>query len=373
MANVITPGKTIGIIGGGVLGRMLALSAKKMGYRVGILDPTPDCSAAQAADWQLIGDINDPNLLTEMAFKSDVVTMEAEHVFPESARRVSRTVAFPQGTELLDIAQDRILEKAYLEAANFNIAPYATIVSSEDIETASKELGFPCALKTLHRDKSKKQKVILYSEEDFERSKPLLVHGTCILEALIPFEKQLSVSVVRNAKGEMRIFPISENLYRNDLLYETIFPANITEDVEEEVNRIGHLIAERSNLVGTLTVELLLTSSGALYVDDITPTIHDSGLSTLDACSISLFDSHIRAICGWPLPEITLFSRAITVKTLNENQPEVESQLQLKPSWHFYYYGVEKSTEHQAIGHTTVLTNEVETTRNLLRDTGVLL
>lgn len=373
MANVITPDKTIGIIGGGVLGRMLTLAAKKMGYRVGILDPMPECSAAQAADWQLVGDINDPNLLTEMAFKCDVVTMEAEHVFPESARRVSRTVAFPQGTELLDIAQDRILEKAYLEAANFNIAPYATIVSAEDIESASRELGFPCALKTLHRDKSKKQKVILYSEEDFERSKSLLVHGTCILEALIPFERQLSVSVVRNAKGEMRIFPVSENLYRNDLLYETIFPAHITEEVDEEVKRIGQLIAERSNLVGTLTVELLLTSSGALYVDDITPTIHDSGLSTLDACSTSLFDSHIRAICGWPLPEIKLLSRAITVKTLNENQTEVENQLQLKPNWHFYYYGVKESTEHQAIGHITVLTKDIESTLNLLRDTGILL
>lgn len=370
---MILPGKTIGIIGGGVLGRMLALSAKKMGYRVGILDPTPDCSAAQAADWQLIGDINDPNLLTEMAFKCDVVTMEAEHVFPESVRRVSRTVPFPQGTELLDIAQDRILEKAYLEVANFNIAPYATIVSSEDIETASRELGFPCALKTLHRDKSMKQKVVLYSEEDFERSKSLLVHGTCILEALIPFERQLSVSVVRNAEGEMRIFPVSENLYRNDLLYQSIFPANITEDVEEEMNRIGQKIAERSSLVGTLTVEMLLTSSGALYVDDISPTIHDSGLSTLDSCTVSLFDSHIRAICGWPLPEINVLSRTVTVKTLNENQREVENQLQLKADWRFYYYGVRKSTEHQAIGHITVLSDNVENSLNLLRDTGILL
>lgn len=129
MANLATPGNTIGIIGGGYLSRMLTLSAKKMGYRVGILDPVPDCSAAQIADWQMTGDVNNPELLTQFAFKCDLVTMEVNHLYPESARRVARTATFPQGLDLLDVSQDRILEKAYLEANNFNTAPYATIVT----------------------------------------------------------------------------------------------------------------------------------------------------------------------------------------------------------------------------------------------------
>lgn len=368
---MITPSKVIGIIGGGNLGRMLTLSAKKRGYQVGILDPVLDCPAAQLADWQLVGDINDPQLLTELAFKCDVVTIEAENVFSESAQRISRTVSFPQGIELLDVAQDRLLEKAYLEAANFNIAPYATIVSPEDIEIASRELGFPCVLKTLHRDKKKKQKVTLYSEDDFEKSAALLVHGTCILEALIPFERQLSISVVSNPQGEIRTFPISENLYREDVLYQSLFPAHIDDEVAEEVNRIALDIAQRSHLIGTMTVELLLTSSGALYVDDITPTIHDSGLSTMDACSISLFDAHIRAICGWPLPEIKLHSKAVMVKAFENNRSEVKNQLQLKPDWHFYYYGVERDYD-EGIGHITVLTEDIDMTIELLQDTGIL-
>lgn len=372
MANVVAPGKIIGIIGGGYLSRMLALSAKKMGYQIGILDPDPNCSAVQLADLQVVGDINDAEELTDFAFKCDLVTTEADYLYPESARRVARTVAFPQGVNFLDISQDRILEKAYLEAANFNIAPYATIVTPSDIEESSKELGFPCILKTLHRDKKKKQEVILYSEEDFEDSKKLLSYGTCILEALIPFERQLSISVVRNAQGELQSFPIAENMYRNNLLYETILPAKISEDVADEVHRIAREIAERGELVGSLTIELLFTSSGALYIDELTPTVHDSGLATVDSCSISLFDAHIRAVCGWSLPEIKQHSKSVTVKVTPENQQETEVQFQLKPEWHFYFYGIETKTKQQPLGHITVLTRDVDATHDLLNDAGVL-
>lgn len=372
MANVVTPGKIIGIIGGGYLSRMLALSAKKMGYRIAILDPHSDCPAAQLADLQIVGEINDQEKLTQLAFKCDLVTMEADYLYPESARRVARTAAFPQGMELLDVSQDRILEKAYLEAGNFNIAPYATIVTPEDIKTFSNELGFPCILKTLHRDKNKKQEVILYSEEDFNESEKLLTYGTCILEALIPFERQLSISVVRNAKGELRSFPITENMYRGDLLYESFLPARIAEDVDDEVRRIAEVIAQRSELVGSLTIELLLTSSGALYIDEITPTIHDSGLATIDSCSISLFDAHIRAICGWSLPEIKHHSKSITVKVTPENQQEAENQFQLKPDWYFYFCDSQVRTKQQPIGHITVLTDQVDLTHELLNDAGVI-
>lgn len=361
----------IGIIGGGEIARMMALSAKKMGYRIGILDPEKDCPAAQVSDWQIIAQYNNQEALMDFAMKCDVVTYEYDNIDSDLIVKMKKTVSVPQGADLLSITQDRLLEKAYLEASNINLAPYATIVTIEDIKGALDGIGFPCVLKTISERHNGKNRYILQSEEDIPKAAYLLKMGTCVLEAWIPFERELSVMVARNQANDIVVFPISENIHRNTILHESIVPARINQYVEEEVERIARAVAEKLELVGTLGIEMFITSSGTLYVNELIPRPNHSGNYSNEACTLSQYDAHIRAICGLPLPKTELISPAVMVTVLTEHQEAANVQIQLKPNWNFYYYGKENPGESQKIGHFTVLTKDIEKTLAIIADTGI--
>lgn len=371
LSDLISPGKMIGIIGGGEIARMMALSAKKMGYRIGILDPEKDCPAAQVSDWQIIVQYNNQEALMDFAMKCDVVTYEYDNIDSDLIVKMKKTVSVPQGADLLSITQDRLLEKAYLEASNINLAPYATIVTIEDIKGALDGIGFPCVLKTISERHNGKDRYILQSEEDIPKAAYLLKMGTCVLEAWIPFERELSVMVARNQANDIVVFPISENIHRNTILHESIVPARINQYVEEEVERIARAVAEKLELVGTLGIEMFITSSGTLYVNELIPRPNHSGNYSNEACTLSQYDAHIRAICGLPLPKTELISPAVMVTVLTEHQEAANVQIQLKPNWNFYYYGKENPGESQKIGHFTVLTKDIEKTLAIIADTGI--
>lgn len=371
LSDLISPGKMIGIIGGGEIARMMALSAKKMGYRIGILDPEKDCPAAQVSDWQIIAQYNNQEALMDFAMKCDVVTYEYDNIDSDLIVKMKKTVSVPQGADLLSITQDRLLEKAYLEASNINLAPYATIVTIEDIKGALDGIGFPCVLKTISERHNGKNRYILQSEEDIPKAAYLLKMGTCVLEAWIPFERELSVMVARNQANDIVVFPISENIHRNTILHESIVPARINQYVEEEVERIARAVAEKLELVGTLGIEMFITSSGTLYVNELIPRPNHSGNYSNEACTLSQYDAHIRAICGLPLPKTELISPAVMVTVLTEHQEAANVQIQLKPNWNFYYYGKENPGESQKIGHFTVLTKDIEKTLAIIADTGI--
>lgn len=371
LSDLISPGKMIGIIGGGEIARMMALSAKKMGYRIGILDPEKDCPAAQVSDWQIIAQYNNQEALMDFAMKCDVVTYEYDNIDSDLIVKMKKTVSVPQGADLLSITQDRLLEKAYLEASNINLAPYATIVTIEDIKGALDGIGFPCVLKTISERHNGKNRYILQSEEDIPKAAYLLKMGTCVLEAWIPFERELSVMVARNQANDIVVFPISENIHRNTILHESIVPARINQYVEEEVERIARAVAEKLELVGTLGIEMFITSSGTLYVNELIPRPNHSGNYSNEACTLSQYDAHIRAICGLPLPKTELISPAVMVTVLTEHQEAANVQIQLKPNWNFYYYGKENPGKSQKIGHFTVLTKDIEKTLAIIADTGI--
>ena len=371
LSNLISPGKMIGIIGGGEIARMLALSAKKMGYRIGVLDPEEGCSAAQVADWQIIAPFDNQEALMDFAMKCDVVTYECDNIDAHSIIRMKKTVSVPQGADLLSITQDRLLEKAYLEASNINLAPYATIVTVEDIKGAIDGIGFPCVLKTISERHNGKDRFVLQSEEDIPKAAYLLKMGTCVMEAWIPFERELSVMVARNQANEVVVFPVSENIHWNSILQECIVPARVDQYVEEEIKRIARAVAEKFELIGVLGIELFITSSGTLYVNEVIPRPHHSGNYSIEACSMSQYDAHIRAICGWPLPEIELITPAVMVTILSEHEAAAKVQIQLKPDWNFYYYGKENPEKGQKIGHITVATENIEKTLSTIADTGI--
>ncbi|KPG69611.1 5-(carboxyamino)imidazole ribonucleotide synthase [Enterococcus sp. RIT-PI-f] len=354
----LMPNRTIGIVGGGQLGRMMAMSAKKMGFRVGVLDPAANCPTAQVADWHIVAAYDDVFALEEMARRADVITYEFENVSVEALNSILPYASIPQGTDLLAITQDRLLEKSFLEANNIVIAPYATIISPTDIQDAIESIGYPCVLKTTRGGYDGKGQYVLYSTADLAPSMNLLREGTCELEAWIPFEKELSILVAGNGET-FTTFPVVENIHRNNILHQTIAPANIDPEVAEEAKRIAHIIAKSLDLQGVLAIEMFLTKSGGLYVNELAPRPHNSGHYTIEACSMSQFDAHIRGICSWPLPDVDLLSPALMVNVLGEALTDTYDLIAVKPDWQFHYYGKEEAKKGRKMGHITILSDDI--------------
>ena len=372
LVKELRPGATIGIIGGGQLGKMLTMRAKKMGFQVGVLDPAENCPTAQIADWHIIADYDDVLALEEMARRSDVVTYEFENVHVDALSTITGLVPVPQGTDLLAITQDRLMEKSFLEAYNIVIAPYATIISPTDIQDAIESIGYPCVLKTTRGGYDGKGQYVLKDRSDLAPAMNLLREGTCELEAWIPFEKELSIMVAGNGR-EYMTFPIVENSHRNNILHQTIAPANISPDVASEVTRIAKVIAKAVDLHGVLAIEIFLTSSGSIYVNELAPRPHNSGHYSIEACNTSQFDAHIRGVCGWPLGEVTLLSPAVMVNILGEDLEKTYQQIQRQPDWQFHYYGKKESKKGRKMGHITIVTNDVEATKEQIKQTNIWL
>ncbi|MBM5612227.1 5-(carboxyamino)imidazole ribonucleotide synthase [Listeria seeligeri] len=349
---------TIGIIGGGQLGRMMALSAKAMGYRIIVLDPTEDCPVAQVSDEQIIADYDDKVALRELAEKADLVTYEFENIDYDALKMTQDLVDVPQGAELLSITQDRILEKAYLESANINIAPYAIIVDKEEIETEIKSIGYPAVLKTAQGGYDGKGQVVLHDADDIERAARLLRYGSSVLEAWIPFEKEISIVVARGKDGQVETFPVAENVHVNNILHTTIAPADVSADVHEEAEEIAKKLADVLQLCGVLAVEMFVTKSGAIYVNELAPRPHNSGHFTIEACSISQFTQHIRAIVGLPLIKPELLKPALMINILGQHVDAVNERMVDYPHWFVHYYGKKEAKINRKMGHVTVLTDE---------------
>lgn len=356
----ISPGKTIGIIGGGQLGRMMALAAKEAGYKIAVLDPTPNSPCGQVADIELTAAYDDKQALLQLAQNSDVITFEFENIDYDALQWLTEIAYVPQGAEIIRITQDRILEKNALEHSGVKVAPYWVIETVEDLENGAEQLGFPCVLKTARGGYDGKGQYVLQNKEDIHEASALLEHGNCVLESWIPFEKEVSVIVTRSVSGELKCFPIGENIHVNNILHETIVPARTTDEVMKNAYTLAEKIAGHLNLVGTLAVEMFLTRDGELFVNELAPRPHNSGHYSIEACAISQFAQHVRAICNWPLREPQLLSPVIMVNILGQHVDKVLEQIPQNPKWSIHLYGKEAPKYQRKMGHVTVLTDDVE-------------
>jgi len=360
--QIIQPGKTIGIIGGGQLGRMMALAAKEAGYKIAVLDPTPNSPCGQVADIEITAAYDDKQALLQLAKISDVVTFEFENIDYHALQWLTEIAYVPQGAEIIRITQDRILEKNALEHSGVKVAPYWVIETVLDLENGAEQLGFPCVLKTARGGYDGKGQYILNKEEDIKEASALLEHGNCVLESWVPFEKEVSVIVTRNVSGDMKSFPIGENIHVNNILHETIVPARTTDEVTKNAYTLAEKIASYLNLVGTLAVEMFLTRDGELFVNELAPRPHNSGHYSIEACEISQFAQHVRAICNWPLREPHLLSPVIMVNILGQHVEKVLEQIPQHPKWSIHLYGKEEPKYQRKMGHVTVLTDDIEST-----------
>ena len=372
-SNFIEQGKTVGIIGGGQLGQMMALAAKYGGMKVITLDPTPNCPCGQVADDQIVAEYSDVKAIEELARRSDVLTYEFENVDLNALKAVADKVKIPQGTNWLYVTDHRIREKNFLRSAGCKTAPYEAVKNMADLKKAIKDIGFNCVLKTCEGGYDGHGQEVLKSEEDLNNKhvQEILATGDCILEGWVPFKVEASVMVARNARGEVSVFPVSENYNTDEILHISIVPARIPKETYEKAQKIAIQIAEAIHLRGILGVEMFILDNGDIYINELAPRPHNSGHYSIEACNFSQFDIHDRAICNWPLPKIKLLSKVVMVNVLGQHVKGVREQIPKKPNWHFHYYGKAEIRHNRKMGHVTILTNNIEKTLAEINDTHI--
>ncbi|MGM9932976.1 5-(carboxyamino)imidazole ribonucleotide synthase [Pradoshia sp.] len=353
--RVILPGQTIGIIGGGQLGRMMALAAKQSGFKIAVLDPTPNSPCGQVADVEITAAFHDADALEQLAEMSDVVTFEFENIDADSLDGIAEKVWIPQGTDILRITQDRILEKRAIEKSGVRVAPFAEVYDREDLNQALQVIGFPSVLKTARGGYDGKGQLVLWSEVDLQLAGDILAHGPCVLEQFIPFEKEISVIVTRKADGEFRVFPVVENIHVNNILHETIAPARISEAAQGAAIDMAYQLAVSLDLVGTLAIEMFLVSEDEILINELAPRPHNSGHYSIEACVTSQFEQHIRAVCNWPLGQTEMHMNAVMVNVLGEHVDGVIGAIVENPEWKVHFYGKEEAKTGRKMGHITIL------------------
>ncbi|EJQ54859.1 N5-carboxyaminoimidazole ribonucleotide synthase [Bacillus mycoides] len=360
MTRIILPGKTIGIIGGGQLGRMMALAAKEMGYKIAVLDPTKNSPCAQVADIEIVASYDDLKAIQHLAEISDVVTYEFENIDYRCLQWLEKHAYLPQGSQLLSKTQNRFTEKNAIEKAGLPVASYRLVQNQDQLTESIKELTFPSVLKTTTGGYDGKGQVVLKSEADVARAKELTNKAECILEKWVPFEKEISVIVTRSVSGETKVFPVAENIHVNNILHESIVPARITEDLSQKAIAYAKVLADELKLVGTLAVEMFATADGEIYINELAPRPHNSGHYTQDACETSQFGQHIRAICNLPLGETNLLKPVVMVNILGEHIEGVLGQVNRLTGCYLHLYGKEEAKAQRKMGHVNILNDNIE-------------
>ena len=300
---ILAPGATIGILGGGQLGRMLALAAARLGLKSHIYCPDPQSPAFDVTPLKTVAAYEDVAALKAFAAEVDVVTYEFENVPAATAEVLSGIKPLRPGANALAISQDRLLEKEFLASKNIPVAPYRAVHSLDDLNKAVAELGLPAVLKTTRLGYDGKGQRVLRAPEDAATAFAELQPHPLVLEGFVPFEKEISVVVARGLDGTVRAFDAAENVHRHHILYTSTVPASIPPGVEKHAAMLAKVIVVALDYVGVLGVEFFVIGGErpSLLVNEIAPRVHNSGHWTEAVCLTDQFEQHIRAIAGWPL------------------------------------------------------------------------
>jgi 5-(carboxyamino)imidazole ribonucleotide synthase len=356
MGGVILPGNTIGIFGGGQLGRMIAIAAKRMGYRVVVLDPTPDCPAGQVADDEITAPYTDVAAARDLARRCAVVTAEFENVPAETLEAIEPMVPVRPSSRVLRIAQNRIAEKTFLAEHGFPVPNFRPVRSHEELLRAISEIGCPAVLKTATGGYDGKGQVRIEHPDEAERAWERLGKVDCVLEEFVPLEREVSVIVARNLRGEEVVYPVAENTHANHILDTSVMPARIAPELARRAQELARAIAEALGVVGLLCVEMFVAQDGRLLVNELAPRPHNSGHQTFDAAVTSQFEQLVRAICNLPLGSTELYRPAAIANLLGDlwegGEPNWAKALEL-PEVKLHLYGKTEPRPGRKMGHLT--------------------
>jgi 5-(carboxyamino)imidazole ribonucleotide synthase len=355
--------RTIGILGGGQLGRMLTLEAKRMGYRVVTLEPFPDSPAGQVADEQIVAAYDDLRAIGELGARSDVVTYEFENIPLASvqALEADKRLVDPSSA-VLRITQERLLEKTFVNDCGIPTARFAPVRTADELRAAEATIGFPGVLKTTLGGYDGKGQWVVRTHADAEAAWRDAKGHPLIWEELIAFERELSIIAARGESGEIVTYPLSENVHDHGVLATTIVPARVSPEIADRAHAYATKIAEKLGIVGTFCVELFAVGD-RLLVNEIAPRVHNSGHYSIDATQVSQYEMHVRAICGLPLVTPELFAPAVMVNILGTgegNQLEGVREILRDPKLKLHMYGKANAALRRKMAHFTVLGESID-------------
>jgi len=356
----IAPGSVIGIIGGGQLGRMMGIAAKEMGYRIAVLDPVEDSPCGQIADIKVIGNYDDQASIRELAEVSDVVTYEFENINAEMLNWLEENAYVPQGSHLLTVTQNRELEKKTIVECDLKVPYYEIVHNETEFFQAIEKVGLPCVIKTCRGGYDGKGQILLRKKDDLPAGLELAQKTTCIVEEWMTIDKEISVIVQRNGRGETVCLPVAENIHRHHILHQTIVPARISPVQEAQATEYAIQLADSLKLIGTLAVEMFVNGDGEIYINEMAPRPHNSGHFSINACRTSQFQQHIRAICNWPLSSTQLVQSAVMINLLGEHMENLEAKIEYLNHSHLHLYGKKEAKLKRKMGHITVIADKID-------------
>jgi len=350
----LAPGATVGIMGGGQLGRMIALSAAELGYRAATFCEGPDDPAAQVCHHAVVAAYDDQLALEQFTSLVDVVTFEFENIPAETASWLSAKSVVRPNPEILAIAQDRILEKTFLNDAGIETAPWAELSEDHGTEAALKKIGKNGLFKTARFGYDGKGQAAVHGKAELDAAWRAVGTTRAVAEGFVDFECEISVIVARGADGEISCFEVVENQHARHILDTTIAPARINAEIADAAIAIAKKIATSLSLVGLIAVEMFVTKDGRVLVNEIAPRPHNSGHWTIDACVTSQFEQLVRAVCGLPLGAPRRHSNAVMRNLIGEDVDRWP-QIAADPENKLHIYGKGETRPGRKMGHVTRL------------------
>ena len=363
MVSAILPGQTIGVLGGGQLGRMMALAARRMGYRIVVLDPNPRCPTAQVSDGVVVGALDDREAAVLLAKQVDVITLDTEHVPAEILDELEHHTPVRPGAAVLRTIQDRQVQKQFLDRLGVPQADWAPVTSELDLRASLERFGGQGIIK--HRRSGYDGKGQMRADKLSDASAVWSwLRGTdAVIESIVPFTREISAVIARSVLGEIRSFPIAENVHRRHILHTTRAPAQISAEAARQVSDIALTIAEALGHVGVLAVEMFELADGTLLVNEIAPRTHNSGHFTWGACATSQFEQHVRAICGLRLADPRALTGAVMVNLIGDlwakGAPPWRVVLD-RADAHLHLYGKAAPAPGRKMGHVLLLDDDTE-------------
>nr|WP_267642998.1 5-(carboxyamino)imidazole ribonucleotide synthase [Haloarchaeobius amylolyticus] len=373
------PGPTLGVVGGGQLGRMLAEAAAPLGVDVVVLDPTPDCPAAPVARDQLVADFDDQSAIRDLAERADYLTFEIELADQAALNEVSADTGVPCHPEpaTLELIHDKLHQKQALADAGIPVPEFRAVETADELRAAIDDLGAPAMLKARTGGYDGRGNVPVENREDAADAIEA-VAGPAMLESFVDYEREVSV-IAANGDGEVATFPVGENVHEEEILRETIVPAGSDDEVVEEAEAVARDVLELMEGRGIYGIELFETRDGDILVNEIAPRPHNSGHWTIEGAVTSQFEQHVRAVLGWPLGATDLRANTVSKNILGTGDESREAELAGvenvldTPGASLHWYGKREVRPLRKMGHVTSIATADESTDELLTGTRMLV
>ncbi|HWS20252.1 MAG TPA: 5-(carboxyamino)imidazole ribonucleotide synthase [Nitrososphaera sp.] len=357
----------VGIIGGGQLGKMIAHEARRMSLRVIVLDPTKECPASSIADEQIVADFKNEEAIMQLAEKSDVLTYEIELANSRALKDLeARAYPVRPSPETLHIVQNKLRQKSFLRHHKIEVADFEHVKSKDHLYQLCEHFGFPVMLKASENSYDGRGNFLIASAEQVGNAFSYFSGNELMVEKFVPFKKEISIMVARNPSGEVESFPVAENIHKNGILDTSIVPARIDEEVKLKAKRMAEMTLEVLKGAGIFGIEMFVTNKGEVLINEIAPRPHNSGHYTNEACSVSQFEQHLRAVLDLPLSKPELLCPAVMVNILgNEHSTGSYVVKGLRrllgvPGVKLYVYGKKTSKPGRKLGHITATGSTVE-------------